>query len=160
MSLSYQCTLALYNDITRIRYNFLLDVCIDRKVINEDGEEEAPLDEEEDLNDGGQERSRRHGKFMRMDMSFTTCRDDHNYHECTTQMSRNGETKKVTVRHQCCYGFERSSDGSIGCTKVRFFFEMSFSNVINRSLPLSKYPFIGKNFGGILARVLLKLHII
>lgn len=108
-----------------VQDTIFLDVCIDRKVINEDGEEEAPLDEEEDLNDGGQERSRRHGKFMRMDMSFTTCRDDHNYHECTTQMSRNGETKKVTVRHQCCYGFERSSDGSIGCTKVNFFFEMS-----------------------------------
>ena len=102
---------ALYDIITHAI--FVLDVCIDRKVINEDGEETLDDGEEDD----GVER-RRHGKFMRMDMSFTTCRDDHNYHECTTQMSRNGETKKVTVRHQCCYGFERSSDGSIGCTKV------------------------------------------
>ena len=54
-----------------------------------------------------------------MDMSFTTCRDDFNYHECTTQISRNGEIKRVTVRHQCCYGYERSADQTVtGCTKL------------------------------------------
>ena len=57
--------------------------------------------------------------LFRMDMSFTTCRDDFNYHECTTQISRNGEIKRVTVRHQCCYGYERSADQTVtGCTKL------------------------------------------
>ena len=94
------------------------NVCIERKVINEEGEETRQ-------EESAPEESRRHGKFMQMDMSFTSCRDDHNYHECTTQMSRNGQTKKVTVRHQCCYGYERSLNDDIGCTKVIFFFDLA-----------------------------------
>lgn len=91
------------------------NVCIERKVINENGEStDEQVDDSELIGD-----SRRHGKFMRMDMSFTTCRDDFNYHECTTQISRNGEIKRVTVRHQCCYGYERSIDATTtGCTKL------------------------------------------
>ena len=53
-----------------------------------------------------------------MDMSVTSCRDDFNFHECTTNINRNGEKKAVTVRHACCYGFERADDGSTGCSRM------------------------------------------
>ena len=76
------------------------NVCINRKVLV--GDEEA-----EDEENPETETERRRGKFFSMDTSFTTCRDDVNFHECTTKINKNGDKKSVTVRHQCCYGHQR-----------------------------------------------------
>ena len=86
------------------------NVCTERKVLvdNEEQVEDASIDENQ----------RRGGKFFAMDMSFTSCRDDISFHECTTTINRNGEKKSVTLKYQCCYGFERSDDGTTGCTKM------------------------------------------
>ena len=89
------------------------NVCIKRKVMIE-GED----DYEEDSTTNDENVDNRRGKFFAMDMSVTSCRDDLSFHECTTNINRNGEKKSVTVRHQCCYGFERSDDGATGCTKM------------------------------------------
>merc|ERR1711963_474981 len=89
------------------------NVCIDRKVLTGDQEETSA--EEDEIPD---EEPEKRGKFFSMDTSFTTCRDDVNFHECTTKINKNGEKKSVTVRHQCCYGHQRSDDGSPGCNKV------------------------------------------
>ena len=79
------------------------NVCIDRKVLTGDQEETSA--EEDEIPD---EEPEKRGKFFSMDTSFTTCRDDVNFHECTTKINKNGEKKSVTVRHQCCYGHQRS----------------------------------------------------
>lgn len=84
------------------------NVCIERKVFEEDDENQ----------EGEEADNRRSSKFFAMDMSFTSCRDDFNFHECTSQINRNGVKKTVTVRHQCCYGHERSDDGTTGCTHM------------------------------------------
>ncbi len=92
------------------------NVCVERKVLTEDSDEPEDATEE-DIAEAEREQSRRRSKFFTMDTSFTTCRDDFNYHECTTQISRNGGKKHVSVRYQCCYGYERSDTG-IGCTRM------------------------------------------
>jgi transforming growth factor-beta-induced protein len=91
------------------------NVCIDRKVLT--GDQEAEAETENPETDVEAEAEKR-GKFFSMDTSFTTCRDDANLHECTTKINKNGEKKSVTVSHQCCYGHQRSEDGTPGCTKV------------------------------------------
>ena len=65
----------MYNHFTD-----LFKVCIERKVFEEDGAEEASAEEES----GNGRRS----KFFAMDMSFTSCRDDFNFHECSSQINR------------------------------------------------------------------------
>merc|ERR1719210_1429466 len=82
------------------------NVCIDRKVFEEDTVESESVEEEQKSN------------FFTMDTSFTSCRDDLNFHECTSKINRNGVKKTVTVRHQCCFGHERSNDGTTGCTQM------------------------------------------
>lgn len=86
------------------------NVCVKRKVLIDD---EEHIEEEEEAVQGSQR-----AKFFAMDMSFTNCRDDYHFHECTTTINRNGQKKTVTVRNQCCYGFERAEDGTTGCTKM------------------------------------------
>lgn len=93
------------------------NVCVDRRVAL-DGDEANPEDygdhneeEEEDTNRDSR------AAFFAMDMSFTSCQDDHNLHECTTHVTRDGVKKSVTVRHECCYGYERSINGE-GCSKM------------------------------------------
>ena len=72
-----------FHDLTNL-YNYFTDlffkVCIERKVFEEDGAEEASAEEES----GNGRRS----KFFAMDMSFTSCRDDFNFHECSSQINR------------------------------------------------------------------------
>ena len=54
------------------------NVCIERKVFEEDDENQ----------EGEEADNRRSSKFFAMDMSFTSCRDDFNFHECTSQINR------------------------------------------------------------------------
>jgi hypothetical protein len=61
------------------------NVCVERKVLDET--EDAALAAEEPVSDEDSTGSRRGGKYFAMDMSFTSCRDDFQYHECTTQVS-------------------------------------------------------------------------
>ena len=68
-----------FHDLTNM-YTNLFKVCIERKVFEEDGAEEASAEEES----GNGRRS----KFFAMDMSFTSCRDDFNFHECSSQINR------------------------------------------------------------------------
>jgi len=89
------------------------NICVERKVLVGDNEDEAEEEEE-----NPETETEKRGKFFHMDTSFTTCRDDVNFHECTTKINKNGEKKSVKVRYQCCYGHERSDDGTPGCTKV------------------------------------------
>lgn len=72
-----------FHDLTNMYTNSFIDlfkVCIERKVFEEDGAEEASAEEES----GNGRRS----KFFAMDMSFTSCRDDFNFHECSSQINR------------------------------------------------------------------------
>ena len=55
------------------------NVCIDRKVFEEDSDDSVEAQEGE---------NRKRSKFFAMDMSFTSCRDDFNFHECTSQINR------------------------------------------------------------------------
>lgn len=57
------------------------NVCIERKVFEED-EDDTSAEET------GEADNRRSSKFFAMDMSFTSCRDDFNFHECTSQINR------------------------------------------------------------------------
>jgi len=88
------------------------NICMDRKVLVGDDEEEE--EEQENPETETEKRS----KFFSMDTSFTSCRDDVNFHECTTKINKNGDKKSVKVRYQCCYGHQRSEDGTPGCNKV------------------------------------------
>jgi transforming growth factor-beta-induced protein len=58
---------------------------------------------------------KRDGKFF--DMSFTTCRDGDNLHECTTHINADGIKETVTLRYECCYGYTRDQSGP-GCVQT------------------------------------------
>lgn len=50
-------------------------------------------------------------------MSFTTCRDGDNLHECTTHINADGIKETVTLRYECCYGYTRDQSGP-GCVQT------------------------------------------
>ena len=77
------------------------NICVDRKVLVGDDEEE------EDQHENPETETEKRSAFFSMDTSFTTCRDDVNFHECTTKINKNGDKKSVKVRYQCCYGHQR-----------------------------------------------------
>ncbi len=71
------------------------NVCTERKVLvdNEEQVEDESIDENQ----------RRGGKFFAMDMSFTSCRDDISFHECTTTINRNGKNRWGLPLINFCY---------------------------------------------------------
>ena len=81
------------------------NVCVDRKVI-----EEEPVEEEVSASKQGLQ-----GMIHMIDMTMTSCQDGPNFHECTTHVNSNGREKTIIMKHQCCYGFSRYGKKTLNC---------------------------------------------